>query len=201
MPGKRYSTEQIAATLREAERLQGQARASQWVSLHAHRLLIYWWYDRSPARLGRGAQVHARGKQQAERHEGRQPHVVRDRPEQPAHPRRAVRVCRRRDHQHVQAGESTHGWAPPARPAPLAARRVTPVACRRSADRRACRPGTQSSSGTSFVSRRPRLSSWRRKRRSGSVWARSRARRYARWASPSRPARRSSSARVEWKYR
>jgi hypothetical protein len=37
MPGKRYSTEQIAAKLREAERLQGQARASRWVSLHAHR--------------------------------------------------------------------------------------------------------------------------------------------------------------------
>jgi hypothetical protein len=37
MPGRRYSTEQIVAKLREAERLQGQARASRWVSLHAHR--------------------------------------------------------------------------------------------------------------------------------------------------------------------
>jgi hypothetical protein len=37
MPGKRYSTEQIVAKLREAERLQGQARASRWVSLHADR--------------------------------------------------------------------------------------------------------------------------------------------------------------------
>lgn len=36
MPGNRYSTEQIAAKLREAERLHGRARTSRWGSLHAH---------------------------------------------------------------------------------------------------------------------------------------------------------------------
>jgi peptidoglycan/LPS O-acetylase OafA/YrhL len=36
IPGKRYSTEQIMAKLREAERPQAQARASRWVALHAY---------------------------------------------------------------------------------------------------------------------------------------------------------------------
>ena len=54
MPGKRYSTEQIAAKLREAERLQGQARASRWVPSYAHRLNPdVRWHD-APATEGHG---------------------------------------------------------------------------------------------------------------------------------------------------